>query len=155
MRLRKKTVGNVKQNTSCEEKLEVKFIDCYKGSGVFAVGSIAKGKLLTHYEGELISKEEGNRRHESYSNRDGSFLFFFKYKKKNFCIDATHSSGIGRMVNDNHKKPNSKVVVEEVDGHPILSIYSIRLIHTGEEICFDYQDPSVPWRKVCIDKVDT
>jgi hypothetical protein len=57
---------------------------CFTGSGVFAVGNIDKGALLTYYEGELISKEEGDRRHENYEESDGSFLFFFKFKKKNF-----------------------------------------------------------------------
>jgi hypothetical protein len=57
------------------------------------------------------------------------------------------------MINDEHKKPNSKVVVEDNNGQPSLCIYSIRRILRGEEICFDYNDPSVPWRKVCIDNV--
>jgi SET domain-containing protein len=69
-------------------------------------------------------------------------------------MDATHSAGFGRMINDDHKKPNCKVVVEDNDGRPSLTIYSIRQITKGEEICFNYQDSSVPWRKVCINKVD-
>ncbi|KAL4234518.1 hypothetical protein ACF0H5_006161 [Mactra antiquata] len=148
MRPRRQKEGvNLKEKTSCEEKLEVNFIDCYKGSGVFAVEDIAKGNLLTWYVGEIISHEDGMRRHTQYSEKDGSFLFFFKFKKKKLCMDATHSAGFGRMINDDHKKPNCKVVVEDNDGRPSLTIYSIRQITKGEEICFNYQDSSVPWRK--------
>jgi SET domain-containing protein len=59
------------------------------------------------------------------------------------------------MINDDHRRPNSKVVVEDKDSRPTLCIYSIKPILIGEEICFDYKDSSVPWRKVCIDIPDS
>ena len=62
-------------------------------------------------------------------------------------IDTTHASGMERMINDNHKKTNCKVVVKVKDA---LSIYSIRPIFRGQELCFDYKDSSAHWRKVSI-----
>jgi SET domain-containing protein len=47
---------------------------------VFALSDIEKGRLIVLYEGELITKEEGERRHAKYSTQDGSFLFFFSHK---------------------------------------------------------------------------
>lgn len=54
------------------------------GSGVFALHNISKGKLLTTYDGELLSQKEGDKRHASYRVSDGSFLFFFKDGKKSY-----------------------------------------------------------------------
>ncbi|XP_060577680.1 uncharacterized protein LOC132734810 isoform X4 [Ruditapes philippinarum] len=141
--------GKKKEDLSCAEEgmLQVKYINSYIGSGVFALSDIEKGRLIVLYEGELITKEEGERRHAKYSTQDGSFLFFFSHKGNKLCIDATHATGMGRMINDNHKKPNCKVVVEEKDGVPALSIYSIRPIFRGQELCFDYKDSSAHWRK--------
>jgi len=50
------------------------------GSGVFAQSNIEKGQLIVLYEGELVTNEEGERRHAKYSTQDGSFLFFFSHK---------------------------------------------------------------------------
>lgn len=50
------------------------------GSGVFAEKYIEKGRLVVLYEGELITEEEGERRHAKYTTEDGSFLFFFSHK---------------------------------------------------------------------------
>jgi SET domain-containing protein len=48
---------------------------------VFAQSNIEKGRLIVHYEGELLTNEEGERRHAKYSTQDGSFLFFFSHKR--------------------------------------------------------------------------
>jgi len=65
-------------------------------------------------------------------------------------VDATHASGFGRMINDCHRKPNCKVVVEEIEGKPKLCIYTIRNVSRAEELRFDYKDATAFWRKVCI-----
>ena len=52
------------------------------GSGVFASENIEKGQLISYYEGELISGEEGQRRFETLEEKDGCFLFFFSHKGK-------------------------------------------------------------------------
>jgi len=52
------------------------------GSGVFASEDIEKGQLISYYEGELISAEEGQKRFETLEEKDGCFLFFFSHKEK-------------------------------------------------------------------------
>mgnify|MGYP001551571926 CR=1 FL=1 len=65
-----------------------------------------------------------------------------------FSVDATHSEGMGKMINDSHLKPNSKVMVEKKEGKPVLAIYSIHNIKAGEEILYDYKDTTAFWRRV-------
>ena len=64
-------------------------------------------------------------------------------------IDATHSDGCGRMLNDS-RRPNCKVVVEELDNQVMLSIYTLTSISKGEEHRFDYNDKEAFWRRVSI-----
>lgn len=71
-------------------------------------------------------------------------LVIFAYH--DFSIDATSSSGCGRMINDSHLAPNCKVVAEE---GAKLAIYTIRNIAEGEELRYDYKDSSAFWRRVC------
>ena len=63
-----------------------------------------------------------------------------------FSIDATHSHGYGRMMNDS-RKPNCKVVVNQ-DEELKLAIYAIANIKKGSELRFDYSDKSAYWRRV-------
>jgi len=63
-------------------------------------------------------------------------------------IDATHSGGLGRMCNDDHKRPNAimkKIVADKV----YLCLFALRDIRSGAEIRFDYgaDDGNMPWRK--------
>ena len=52
------------------------------GKGVFATKDFRAGEFLLEYHGELISNEEACRREQCYPSRLGSFLFFFKLRKK-------------------------------------------------------------------------
>lgn len=63
-----------------------------------------------------------------------------------YSVDATKSSCIGRYINDDHKRPNCKVVLEGLE----LAIYTIRNILKGEELRYDYGDKQSFWRKVSI-----
>lgn len=69
-----------------------------------------------------------------------------------FSIDATHSSGCGRMLNDS-RKPNCKVVVEQKEeGDDLkLAIYTLKAICKGSELRFDYNDRNAFWRRVSTD----
>ena len=54
------------------------------------------------------------------------------------------SKSIGKYINDDHKKPNCKVVLKGED----LSVFTIRDIVQGEELRYDYGDKDSYWRKV-------
>jgi len=56
---------------------------------------------------------------------------------------------LGRLINDNHRKPNCRPKVQVVDGKPHLVFFAIKDISYGEELLFDYGDTgNFPWREV-------
>ena len=61
------------------------------GFGVFTTKPFSKGSFLLEYAGDLVSEEEGEKRHEEYGTRGlGSFLYFFQDgRKKLWRVFAT------------------------------------------------------------------
>lgn len=128
-----------------------------KGRGVYANEPIGKGSFVVEYAGDLVSMDEGVKREEDYSedHRIGSYIFFFNFKGKRFCLDATAESGrYGRLLNHSRLKPNCKTrLVEYPEGKPRLIIEAKRDIVTDEELLYDYGDRSAkalkahPWLK--------
>uniref|UniRef100_K1PFJ0 Histone-lysine N-methyltransferase pr-set7 n=1 Tax=Magallana gigas TaxID=29159 RepID=K1PFJ0_MAGGI len=57
---------------------EVKHINDVIGKGVFAKKDYKKGEFILEYDGELISRREGENREKNYSSALGSYIFFFK-----------------------------------------------------------------------------
>ncbi|XP_037398673.1 uncharacterized protein LOC108425310 [Pygocentrus nattereri] len=75
-------------------------------------------------------------------------MFDFKWKGKMWCIDAAKEDGsFGRLVNDDHKHPNCRMKMIEVDGRPHLCLFAIEDIKEGDEITYDYGGGDWPWRK--------
>lgn len=73
----------------------------------------------------------------------------------NFSVDAAREDGsLGRLVNDDHLNPNSKMKTIKVDGKPHLCLFALKDISPGEEITYDYGDSHWPWRcMVCINNM--
>jgi SET domain-containing protein len=94
-------------------------------AGCFALEPIKKGTRLLEYEGERITKEEGDLR---YDGRP--FTYLFGIGKGEVVID-----GHGMAMFVNHScSPNCET--DEVDGR--VYIFAMRDIRAGEEITYDY-----------------
>ena len=105
-----------------------------KGRGVRSRRPIKKGDILCSYDGELITHSEGTRRSET-----SCFLFFFKFKEKSFCIDATNENcTFGRLINHSRKKANVKPVACDVGGKPGIVFQAKVDIAENTEILYDY-----------------
>lgn len=52
------------------------------GQGVFTTREFKPDEFLLEYAGELLSYKEASRRESSYTEVDGSFLFFFNAQNK-------------------------------------------------------------------------
>ncbi|KAG1933789.1 hypothetical protein F2P79_020338 [Pimephales promelas] len=129
-------------------ELEVRYINSFKGRGVFAKSHFRKGDFVVEYRGELINSEESQRRRRTYHNRCGVFMFDFYWKEKTWCIDAAREdSSFGRLVNDCHKNPNCKMKRVITEGKPHLCLFALKDITEGEEITYDYGGIDWPWRK--------
>ena len=61
-------------------------------------------------------------------------------------MDATKTSGLGKMVNDGTGR-NANCKVQVVDGH--LCLFAIMDLPIDTELRYDYGIPDLPWRKVC------
>ena len=66
-------------------------------------------------------------------------------------VDATFSSGLGRLVNDaSPNKPNCNCVMRKIKAgtNIYLALYALRDIAVGEELRYDYGVKDLPWRNV-------
>nr|XP_046253176.1 N-lysine methyltransferase KMT5A-like [Scatophagus argus] len=132
-------------------ELEVKYINSYKGRGVFAKSHFSKGDFVVEYRGTLINLEESIKRKRTYHSSCAVFMFDFYWKEKTWCIDAAQEDGsLGRLVNDDHRHPNCKMKRVITEAKPYLCLFALRDIQPGEEITYDYGGNDWPWRKqVC------
>jgi len=70
----------------------------------------------------------------------------------NCCsLDATCDDGsLGRLVNDEHKKPNCVMKLVEVDNSPHLCLFALQDLHAGSELRYNYGEGNFYWRKQVI-----
>lgn len=135
-----------------EEGFEVKeFPD--KGRGIVTTRTFRRGEFVLEYYGELIDFEEAKRREGIYTDKEniGCYMYYFKYKNKQYCIDATQETDrLGRLVNHS-KKGNLRTRTFLIEDSPHLIFFASRDIQPGEELCYDYGDrrkealESHPW----------
>lgn len=127
-----------------------------KGLGVRTKQKIPRGEMVCTYTGDLIDKQTALAREEFYTDRCDihCYLYFFKWGKEIYCIDATDDeTGIAKFINHSRKKPNLIPKLTTIVGRPIVAFFSSRTIKAGEELVYDYGErrPSVleqfPWLK--------
>lgn len=100
------------------------------GRGVFATKGIPKGTRIFEYTGELISREEENRR-EILNDKTG--ITYIYQLNEHESIDGAHGGNNSRYVNHSCN-PN---VEGEIDGRHIYYV-ARRDICAGEELFIDY-----------------
>ncbi|KAL7846080.1 hypothetical protein AOLI_G00242720 [Acnodon oligacanthus] len=61
-------------------------------------------------------------------------------------IKPDTDDSLGRLVNDDHVRPNSKMKTITVAGKPHLCLFATRSFTPGEEITYNYGDSEWPWR---------
>ncbi|XP_048854551.1 uncharacterized protein LOC125722437 isoform X1 [Brienomyrus brachyistius] len=128
--------------------IEERYINVYKGRGVFSTVDICKGDFVVEYRCELLSEKESFERKNGYSEAKSVFLYDFQWKGKNWCIDASQEDkSLRRLVNDEHRNPNCRMKVVDVEGSPHLCLFAVRDILSGEEINYNYGDSDWPWRR--------
>ncbi|XP_060771644.1 N-lysine methyltransferase KMT5A-A-like [Neoarius graeffei] len=127
--------------------LDVKYINAFKGRGIFTTTPFAKSGFLLEYQGELISKQTSERRRRIYHDCLKVFMFEFQFNGTLWCVDlASEDGSLGRLVNDDHINPNAKMKYLRVEGKPHLCLFAIRDTSPGEEITYNYRDSDWPWR---------
>ena len=129
--------------SGCENGLKVVDIEG-KGRGVVSTKPFKRGDFVVEYAGELISLTEAQAKEDQYSYRPdiGCYMYYFKFKNRNYCVDATAESGkLGRLLNHS-KSGNCKTKVVGIGDQPYLILVAAREISIGEELLYDYGDRS-------------
>ncbi|XP_067307424.1 uncharacterized protein [Pseudorasbora parva] len=133
--------------------LQQRFINNFKGRGVFATELIFKGDFVVEYRGKLLSQQQAELQTIEYNESAKVFLFDFQWKSKTWCIDACdEDSSLGRLVNDEHRRPNCKMKTIKVNEKPHLCLFAIRDITAGEELNYNYGDSNWAWRAQQVNK---
>ena len=66
-------------------------------------------------------------------------MYFFEFKTKKYCIDATAETGrLGRLLNHSKFKSNCHTKLYEINSKPVLAIIASRDIEVDEELTYDY-----------------
>ncbi|XP_065641978.1 histone-lysine N-methyltransferase set-1-like [Hydra vulgaris] len=143
------------QSKSDPENLEKKFINDYKGFGIFTTTEISKGEFVAVYQGVLKKKNEMKELEKIYENEGfGSYVFSFKHNNEAYCIDATKDDGsFGRLVNDSKYFPNCKMEKLTIKNIPFLCLFSIRKIEKFEEITYCYGENNLDWHAANKDRM--
>ncbi|KAL2076437.1 hypothetical protein ACEWY4_027965 [Coilia grayii] len=117
--------------------LEKRFID--DGRGVFATSAFYQGDFVLEYRGRLLPCEHVSRKAVS------EFVFDFKWKGQCWSLDASvEDESLGRLVNDDHQRPNCKMKIVDFNREPHLCMFALRDISPGEELSCNYGDADWP-----------
>ena len=147
-------------NDTSENFELVIFSDATKGFCVKTRVSIPAETFILEYRGDILRGPQIRDREKSYqdaTNDVGCFMFHFKYRESNWCVDGTKetkSTGFGRYLNHSCKHANLKPkIISDVSGFPHIVFYSTRNIKPEEELLFDYGEKdnealcNFPWLK--------
>merc|ERR1719187_1428218 len=114
-----------------------------KRRGVQATKDFKKGDFVVEYAGDIIDIGSAKERELKYSLdiSKGCYMYYFKHKSKQYCIDATSESGrLGRLVNHSCKAPNMHTKVVMLGENPRLILVAKQDIPKGTELLYDYGD---------------
>jgi len=103
---------------------------------MFAIRKIRKGTRIIEYVGELVDKDESNRRglelFEKSRQTGGASVYIFDLNEK-WDLDGDKSYNDARLINHSCD-PNAEMVNED----DRLFLFALRDILPEEEITFDY-----------------
>ena len=117
--------------------LSVKFIDQFKGHGVFTDKFIQAGDFIHYYSGDRLELDPLD---------NDTYVFAIKSGKKQIWIDATNTNHLCRYFNDAHNQPNMLVKIIKVDQELPPVFVAARDIKEGEELTYYYGPGDHYWR---------
>ncbi|XP_030371630.1 histone-lysine N-methyltransferase PR-Set7 [Scaptodrosophila lebanonensis] len=115
-----------------------------KGRGVVADRHFKRNEFVIEYVGDLIPITEASERERRYAldENTGCYMYYFKHKNQQYCIDATVDTGkLGRLINHS-RNGNLMTKVVVIKQRPHLVLLAKDDIEPGEELTYDYGDRS-------------
>ena len=122
-----------------------------KGSGCFATRDLPKDTVLCEYEGQLISREEAEERHQIYEkmNKPMVLVWLGENGKNTPCLDG-HTKPDGTLFQEgdnlarkfNHKKnnPNCELIRGKGEDKGKCFLKTRRPVAAGIELLWNYND---------------
>ncbi|XP_011493824.1 PREDICTED: N-lysine methyltransferase SETD8-B-like [Ceratosolen solmsi marchali] len=126
-----------------EDGLEIKEFED-KGRGIITTKEFYRGDFVIEYIGDLIHGAVAKKREIQYAKNKniGCYMYYFKHKNTQYCIDATKESGkLGRLINHS-RKGNLVSRIVEINQIPHLVLFAKTDVSIGTEILYDYGDRS-------------
>ena len=110
------------------------------GLGLYACENIRQNEFVGEYKGEIITKEEAERRGAVYEHQKLSYLFSLNEKQE---IDSTYFGNKIRFINHAGKSgANLYPRIIMVNTVHRIAMYGARNIKAGEELFFDLISPA-------------
>uniref|UniRef100_A0A1I8AGR7 Histone-lysine N-methyltransferase SETMAR n=1 Tax=Steinernema glaseri TaxID=37863 RepID=A0A1I8AGR7_9BILA len=111
-----------------------------KGLGVVAGETIKKNTFVCEYAGELISKEEVEKRHSPEAVHNYTFTIKEHVQAGTISsyIDARLNGNISRFINHGCDPNLVPCIVRFNSEAPHAALFACRQIEKGEELCYDY-----------------
>ena len=106
------------------------------GLGLYTCDDIREHEFVGEYKGEIITKDEAERRGAVYEHQKLSYLFSLNANQE---IDSTYFGNKVRFINHADKsKCNLYPRIIMVNTVHRIGLYGFRYIRSGEELFFDY-----------------
>ncbi|KJE97240.1 SET domain-containing protein [Capsaspora owczarzaki ATCC 30864] len=123
------------------------------GFGIKATRDYERSDYVCEYAGDLIDISEAKRRNEEYMKDEsiGCYMYFFQHKETRWCVDATHSTRKGRLINHSKTDQNLLTRILTVDDKPRLVFFATKHISRGDALWYDYGErnaatiAAMPW----------
>lgn len=118
-----------------------------RGFGVRTLRPIAKGTLVTEYQGEVISVERCHKRMaEDYSDLKNYYMLSYADGE---VIDGTRKGSDARFINHSCS-PNCAIEKWVVDGEFAVGVVATEDIDAGTELCYNYRFRSFGRMQKCL-----
>lgn len=108
-----------------------------KGWGLRTIEDLPVNAFIMEYVGEVVRLKEFRKRVKKYTKQKIKHHYFMALQNDEI-IDATVRGNLTRFINHSCE-PNSETQKWTVNGELRIGFFTLRPLHAGEEITFDYQ----------------
>ncbi|XP_058062686.1 nuclear receptor binding SET domain protein-like isoform X1 [Anopheles bellator] len=107
-----------------------------RGHGLVTKTNLIQGQFVIEYVGEVINKQEFQRRLNQMEERKEQNFYFLELDAEIF-IDAGPKGNLARFINHSCE-PNCEIQKWNVGNTRVIGIFALKDINTNDELTFDY-----------------